>query len=257
MRRALIAALGLLLCAFTPSGTAQFTVVGDNTNYQVGPYDGYMNPFCAGGLTPPLGYNESMSVAPTRFPSATLIQWSWPSTPPPSCGIYTFPQVSYGNYDGGSQTITAKQLSAIQSLNMTFSAAYAGDTGYDVISDRWCWSTAGQGAQLCEIEVGLHLNATLIAFFNTGTLIGSYTDIYGRQWKVADVANTIPDYVFLPTSLTDITSGSVDLQGQYAYLIAQGKLTGSEWFTGFAALGAEPRTGSGSLTINSLAVAYN
>lgn len=259
MRLALLATAALALCAFTHG--SQYTVLGDSTNYSKGPYGGYLGPFCAGALLPGVGYTESLAVTAGSFPSQSVITWSWPATPPPSCGEYGFLQLSYGNYDGGAQTITAKQLSAIATESFTFSAAYGGTlSGFDVISDRFCWPAAVQvaNAQTCEIEVFVHPNATSIAFFNGGATIGAYTDASGRAWSVAwRTINGIPDYLFMPTAETDITAGTIDLKGEDAYLIAQAKLTGAEWDTGFAALGAEPRTDAGTLTVNALSVVRN
>lgn len=52
-----------------------------------------------------------------------------------------------------------------------------------------------------------------------------------------------------------LLSGTLDLKGAFAFLVARGVLTGNEWFNGVS-VGMEPMRGKWVATIHSWSVSY-
>lgn len=257
LKRWLIAA-AFLLCAFAHG--SQYAVLGDNIVYgPTGPgnaYAAYNGPFCRGTLLPGTGYTQSLSVTPNQFPNQTIIAWSWPNNTP-SCTLWGYNHVDYGNYEGlGSYPITAKQLSAITTLTETFNWSISGPPAdFDVINDIWLWPSSTQTTATAEVEIFLHSPLTVQNFINGSNQIGTYTDSCGTTWQVA--YSTPPlDLLFAPVGYADVSTGCVNVHAMLNYLVAQGQISSSLWYTGHS-LGVEPYQGAGSLSPASFSVAYN
>src|SRR5262249_30377277 len=82
---------------------------------------------------------------------------------------------------------------------------------------------------------------------------------YNANGLSADIAvgtNGAYPYVLVTPTQGDMLSGTVDLKSILWFLIQQGVLTGKEYIDGWE-MGAEPTSGSGSLTINSIGYDWN
>lgn len=258
MRRALAIPAILLLCAFGGRGS-QYAVYGDNHVYgPVGSYSAYNGPFCASGFKRGVDYTQSLAIQPSLFPNSTVISWSFPNSGPtaPGCsgpGIWGYDHEDFGNYDGGSQDITAEKISAITALKPTFLWSITGTAAnFDVLDDTFLWDTPTQTTQLNEVEIFLHSPTAVQNFVNGATQIGTHTDSCGTSWKVAHSGT---DMLFAPVGYADFSSGCVDKLDLLNYLVAQGQISASEYYTGNG-LGVEIYQGSGSFSIASLSVAY-
>lgn len=239
-------------------GLPQAVTLGDYQFYTKASYSAFMAPFNGTGLT----FTDTTVVDPATFPNHSTISWSWPADMA-ACpigfrgGICGFLNLEYGNYnDTFPQTpITPRQIKNITTLNCSANATFGGtSSGYDVIYDQFLTPDSG-GDQVdasAEVSVFLHTPSYSQSLINGATQIGT-TTISGITWQVAYSPGTLPDYYFTPSNYADVPNTAIDVKAMFAYLIAQGKLTGDEYFNGLA-LGVEPRQGAGTAIFNSLSV---
>lgn len=271
MLRPILALLALMISAapavaWRNGGTR--TTVNDNTNYTVaafpntGQFLGFLGAFegaCAGASG--VNYTNSMSILPPAFPNNTVISWRWPpNSPVGPCGVgvWAFLQVGYGNYAGGSfMQVTAQQVKNITTLVQNYNIRVGGANidNFDIIDDFFLTSASGGGGNLFEIEIFLHPNTQAKALFNSATPVGSIVS-GGITWSVAVVSASPPDILLIKSDQTDVLSASIDIKAMFSYLVAQGQITGNEWYNGHG-LGAEPAQSGGTLTIDQFSVVYN
>ena len=230
--------------------------LGDLTMYTKGPYSAFMMAFNAKKLG--LTGTESMRIKPT-FPAGTELTWSWPKQERPM--VIGFLQVAgYGNYYSTvpETPITPKRVKEIKTLTASHDLTISGtDNGFNVIYDYFLTQTAnGNDNHLFEIEVFLHTSGFAAGYVKSVTPIGT-TTISGIEWTVViDSHPKVPDILFMPSNQADVPASAIDLKAMHDYLIAQGKLTGEEFYNGHS-LGVEPGQGSGSLTVHSASVTYH
>ncbi|MDB5254271.1 MAG: fibronectin type protein [Parcubacteria group bacterium] len=205
-------------------------------------------------------YVSQVKVYPNIFPVGTKMTWRVPT--PAYGGIYGYLTASYGNYDFSDPTvsITPRQAYTITDLTSTIDYTYAGDATTGILHEFWLTTTAHQNGPLSDkvYEVGMFARTSpaTVSYVTGSTQVGSFTDPGGRIWTVAQNLSGTgePYYMFMPTNHADVT-GTVYWDEMIAYLIGQGKITGNEWFNGMA-IGPEPFTGAGSVTINDFTVSY-
>jgi hypothetical protein len=222
------------------------TIIRDKTNYSSGVYTGYLAPFSGTEVTP----NEMVIMTPRIFPNAVEINWNYSSTP--CVGVCAFLAISYGNSAGtvARTPITPIQVNNLNSLMESHDLAFGGTTsGYDVIDDAFLYSSPTQTARLFEFEVFLHTPSQSAAWVASAKQLGTAT-ISGISWTVAWYPNSggVPDVLFTPADGADVPNATIDLRAMFLWARSKGIITGTEWFTGFA-LGAEPQSNSGSMTI--------
>lgn len=215
-----------------------------------GSYIGFVSPFNVGAiLLGAGGYQFSNLIVKLQFPNGSLISWSFasnsPCPPPTGLQICGFGQESYGAYDGTdgpAVPVTAKQVKNISSFFCVDEFTRSGtDDGWDGIYDQFLTSVANGNAstQVDEIEIFLHSNSTSIAYVQSVTQIGTYTDANAVSWTVAvDTTGAIPDILAMPSSEADF-NGDFDIKAFFAYLSTKSRLTGNEWANGIA-IGPEP-----------------
>lgn len=230
------------------------TILPDRTAFTRGSFLAFASPQAAGG-------SDSISVRSSAFPNGTTINWAWPSTP--CAGVCGYMEVTYGNYDSGvPQTpVTSRQAKNITTLTEEFNLSTAGDTTqFNVLDEFYLTSTQGD-ANTKVIEIGWFLNASAsaVSYFNSVTQLGTYTDAYGRVWKVAQdpTGGSAGNYVMqMLANGSPLLVGAIDKKAALAFLTSQGKITGNEWFNGMA-IGIEPVSGTGSMQVARWTVVYN
>lgn len=222
-----------------------------------------MAPFGAGGLIHNANcapgaagcFSESMAVNTVTIPAQTVITWSFPSTPPGS-GLYGFLQQSYGSSNNGPHTTPSVQIKSLNTLSTTHNISYTGSVLSDFIYDAFLTSTA-YGTNVAEFSIQVHSTSTSTAYIQSITQIGT-TTISGVTWLVAQ-AGAIGgggQIIFCPSNFADILSVTIDMKAMFAYLVANGALTGNEFFNGIA-LGSEPYENGGTMTYNSWSMVQN
>jgi glycosyl hydrolase family 12 len=224
--------------------------LSDYQIYIAGQYSAFMAPFNAGSLLVGQGYTEAIHLNRVIFPANVVSKWNFPATPSPN-GVYGFNQLSYGSSNNGPQTAASIQvrnlgtLTAAHNLSMT-----GGVNNFDIIYDAFLTSTP-YGANIDEFTVMVHTPASSGAYAKSlkqiGTFVGS-----GVTWAVSQ-ASTGGQIIFMPANGADELSATFDLKAMLNYLIAEGALTGNEYFNGIA-LGVEPYMNGGELVYNSWAV---
>jgi len=261
--RTLLAALGLALTfassahAWVHAG-APYTI-GDSHLYSSGAYGAFNAPFRAGVLNRGPDYWDMTNITPSTFPNGTVLHSQWPNnTTGCSNNVCGFMEVIYGDYDftTSSNPITAKQISAINTLTQSVTQSFGGTTvaGYDFITDIFTTLNPNDNSgNLHELEVFQHCPAFCLSFFSGATQVGTYTDGQGNVWSIA---HSGADNLALLQSHADFTSGSIDIKGIFGYLVSQGLMANTEYFNGLA-VGIEPKYLGGIVTETSLSFSYS
>jgi hypothetical protein len=235
------------LTSGNPAGASIDTRISrvDQQFYTKGSYGAFCFPFGALGETPPLSrpadYLDEFRIDPATFPANTTLNSRFPdrATTAPNLGVWAYPQLSYGNYDGGTvQTpVTPYRVGAFQALSDTFDQSFTGGNS-NGLSEFYLCSASGDNAAKV-LEVGWFFNpiASSTAFNQSGTQRGIFTDGAGRQWNCGQSGTflTFSPIDGLPTN----TATGFNRLAFLTWLKGLGVITGLEWINGIA-LGTEP-----------------
>jgi hypothetical protein len=237
--------------------------IGDQVAYAANGYTAWSGPWSTypGGsnddLTTPEDYENSIRVSPEHFPNGTTLKWRWPT---PGNGLVTgYLHVAAANYDGSYEfDWTPWQVGNITTFTETVDYTLTGDTSdATVLNEFYLTTTSGdETTDAFEIAHWLHSSSDALTWFNTKSLIGTWTDPQGRSWTARNCgANpTGAIYiVFVPS--VDVTSGVINKKHALDWLVTQGTIPNYLWVNG-TAIGVEPYRGSGSMYIESYSTSF-
>lgn len=246
----------------TAASNAARKILADQVFFARNSYFAYASPWCA-VINPTLAIGrdlaDTISVVPATFPNDVVISSKAPAGDPNSygCGVYGYNHIGFGNYDGSTlpTPVTSRQVKDITALAMQVEITdQQSDGQYNILNEFYLTSSAGNAAaKVVEIGFFLHASPASIAFAKKGTGLGVFTDVSGRRWTVTKAAKFV---MLVPVDGNDVTSATIDGRGVMAFLVANGIITGTEWFNG-AALGVEPVRGSSTVSIGQWTVTYN
>lgn len=231
-------------------------VIPDRVNYTKGQYLGYLAPYSAdvGGANASLvrgvDYWDALRVRPS-FPNKCDIVWKWPDNPPSAGAVVGYLQVTFGNYDGGvpAVPVTPKKVSELSTFAETIGYTMSGDTANATILNEFYCTTASGNPSTKTFEIGhaLHESTQAKAWFDTCTVIGTFTDPQGRAWDVRNCGlNPAGARYIAFRSASDYVTGVIDKLAALAWLVTKGFAV-SELYINGTALGVEPHKGAGRL----------
>lgn len=259
MTRAPLFAVVLLFTGQVAVAQTKPTVIakGDRQFYTKGTYNAYASPWSVTANSPMrvgTDYADTLTIDTTTFPARTKIAWRWPFVTP-TTGVYGYNWISYGSYDGGRpQTkVAPRQVKSLyaawQMVDWTYVRATSGN--FNLLTECFLTSTAGNGRKLAEVGFMLHTSPTTLAWSRIGYPLGTFTDASGLKWIVTRNAGPqAPYYMFIPPYGADVLKARIDTKGALLYLRQRGLLDGNEWLNGVA-FGVEPTGGTGSVTVYS------
>lgn len=243
----------------SPAATGTLLQGNAKSYYVSGPWSAYTGMWAVGIPTNTgLVSDSSMKVFPTAFPVGIEFSWDISARDLRWTGVEGMLAVSYGNYADSPGSVTPTQVSAITDLAATVGWSYAGDDSSGLLCETWLTSTStptGDGTHLFEVGFMPKVSANAQAYIAGLTSVGTFTDKNGVAWLVAeDTSPTAPYLIAYRSGYADFT-GDLCFHDYFTFLIAQGKITGSEWFNGLG-FGVEPYDGAGSLVISDFSVNY-
>ena len=206
-------------------------------------------------------YTVDMRILPSVFPANTSFRWS--VTPDPDWGgVNGYVYVAHGNYDWTPGTHVSRQVYTVTDLTVNQDWTYSGDAASGLLSECWLTSTSHPSGDLTdkvyEVAYLPKVSTPGASFLASSTVVGSgsFTDTNGVVWNVREnlSATNEPYFMAYRPGYASYT-GPLSFKDLFAFLINAGKISGDEWYNGIA-LGAEPHSGTGSVTINSFGVLY-
>jgi len=219
-----------------------------------GSYEGFLAMWGVGNspaLTLGTDYATGARYDTTSINANVIYGWQLPAA---NNGVRGYLQLSFGNYDGGSPTtpLTPKKINAVTALAVVVAFQVVGDP-VSLLNEFWASTTAHATGSVTDKveEVGCfpHVVQYTIDYMNGCSQIGTFTDPGGRSWTVARDMNPTPHFtMFRPTNGADV-QGTIYWKEMLAYLVAQGVLTGQEYFNGMA-FGPEPVAGKGAVNLS-------
>lgn len=233
-------------------------VVPRDTNFTRGQFNAWSGMWGSTGI-PGMDWDSQWALKPSRFPNESTLRWKVP-TGMPGRGVWGYPHISFGNYDGwpsGASPVQPSMIRDITGLNVKLDWNYTGSADFGALHEMWLVDSSrypNRGSSMGALwEIGFFLRDFTDArnFHNGGTPIGS-TLVIGDVVFTVRRNNT---YITLaPQIPQDILSITVNWKAVWNYLIFHEVITGSEWFNGVAfgvEPGAQAGSRSGELTINS------
>jgi predicted secreted protein len=227
------------------------------------PYWAYDSVWNKGTLVRGTNFTETITCYADSFPNYTSISWNWPNTIPTN-NTYSYPNIAYGQVGTGIAAgasapvtnITPSTINNITTLSLIHNVSLAGTTTeFDVHYFGTLTQTPGATDQ---VQFDLHVHAPQYVRDALTALSTKYsfTDSQSTVWYIINnPAPTPHKIVFIRQDMGDLLNYTVDLKTLFLQAKANGLITGSEYFNGLA-LGVEPRTVSGTLSITSLSVSY-
>jgi hypothetical protein len=210
------------------------------------------------GLVNGSGFTQTLTMEDSNSPNiGTTIAWSWPNTPA-GYNVYSYPAVFYGDYAGfnaPANNVAAEQINSLKTLTLSQNVSFSGQTDqYDGMYDGYTTSKpdGDSSTVLHETEVYIH-SPGYVQDWIENLPQNHFTDSQGLQWTIATQGNIV---IFAPSDFRDLTNSTIDFKGLLQAAVADGVMSGNEYFNGIA-LGNEPREGSGSMTIHSMSVNYD
>ena len=237
------------------------TIFADWATYQ-GTAPGWwdlQNPWNNGSLVNGTDYTQTLTANSSTFPDGTVISWNWGSHIN-SDNVWGYPEVVYGAQAGiwqsadgqGPQPIQIKNLTA---LTGTYNVSIGGSTdNFDVLWETQLTSAPFSGQEV-EFSIMPHSPSYDTQYITSLPDQYQYNEA-GLSATIAVTSNGSYPYVIVLPNQGDMLSGTVDIKSILDFLTAKGVLTGNEYIQGFE-MGAEPQTGSGSLTINKIGYDWN
>lgn len=235
------------------------TIPGNFQTYSKNPYGAYTGMWGMNNpQAPGLVATSSMQVKPDTFPNETVLSWN--VTPSPSWGgVNGFLYVNYGNYDSSPGQITPRQVKNITALAVNAAWSQSGDLSTGLLCECWMGTAAaasGPFTKTHEVAFFPRFSTESKAYVDSLPLVGSGFTVGGVAYSVRVGGNPqgIP-YLIAYRSDYGAMQGAMPFKDFFTYLVAQGRLTGNEWFNGIA-FGPEPFSGAGSLTLTTFSVTY-
>jgi hypothetical protein len=234
----------------------------DQHSYAKGSFLAYAQPWSTfpGGRCASLkrgtDYLDTITVNEATFPAGSTIRHFWPmqAAGAPPCG-YNF--ITWGKYDGTDPAVPVptRLMSDVSTLAIAIDlswAALAGD--FNLLVECFAFADKAGTQKVAEIGFFPHAPAATAAYVKAGRRVGIFTDASGIAWLCGVQPGPAgPYYMFVTANGTDVPKGRIAMGAAIAWLIANGELTGREWFTGLA-LGTEPLGGSAIVFVNALSV---
>jgi hypothetical protein len=227
-------------------------------NTDAGPYWAMNSTWNQNGLVNGSGFTQSLTMENPDSPNIeTTIAWSWPQTPA-GYNVYSYPAVFYGDYAGfnaPANNVASEQINSLKTLTLSQNVSFTGQTDqYDGMYDGYTTSKpdGDSSTVLHETEVYIH-SPGYVQDWIENLPQHHFTDSQGLDWTIATQGNIV---IFAPSDFRDLTNSTIDFKGLLQAAVADGVMSGNEYFNGIA-LGNEPREGSGSMTINSFQVNYD
>jgi hypothetical protein len=227
-------------------------------NTDAGPYWAMNSTWNENGLVNGQGFTQTLTMENPDSPNiGTTIAWSWPNTPA-GYNVYSYPAVFYGDYAGfnaPANNVTAEQINSLKTLTLSQNVSFSGQTDqYDGMYDGYTTSKPDGDSSTVQHEVEVYIHSPgYVQDWIENLPQHQFTDSQGLQWTIATQGNIV---IFAPSDFRDLTNYTTDLKGLLQAAVADGVMSGNEYFNGIA-LGNEPREGSGSMTINSMSVNYD
>lgn len=250
---------GVIAASRRRSSGGPETINGNFQIYSKNPYGAYTGMWGMNNPEAPgLVATSSMVVDPATMPNGTTFNWN--VTPSPSWGgINGYLYISYGNYDGSPGVITPRQVKDIGALTVNATWTQSGDLSSALLSEIWLAAeSAASGAftKLFEIAFFPRFSVNSKSWIDSLSQVGTGFTSGGVSYKVREAGNPqgVPYIIAYRSDYGDM-QGGLPYKDFFTYLIAQGRITGNEWFNGVA-YGVEPDHGIGSLTINTMSVDY-
>ena len=226
------------------------TTVAEQVYYSKGSYGCYAYTYSAAAGSK----YASWSINPATFPNGCALNWYAPVVGLGG-GVWGYHHIDYGNYDFSPvQTpIASVQVNNLTTAQVTFDFTYAGSPTFTLLHEMWLSTsshTTGAVSSDAVFEIGffLHSPASVIAFHNSGTLIGTYTD-NGINYTVRSHTATALYITIVKSDNGDVLAGSINWLAAFDWLKTAGVIAGTEWVNGYG-FGIEPNIGGGSGTIN-------
>jgi len=214
-----------------------------------------------GNLVNGRDFTETITVDDPNTPNMnTTFSWNFPNVPAGG-NVYSFPAIHYGqDYSMTAAThITPEQVNNIKTLTVSSNISLSGQTDqYDAIVDGFLTSTPNGGLESAntEFEIYLHTPTTTKGWIG-GLPQHTFTDSQGIQWIIAGGGGSAGKQIaFAPANFQDLTNVTVDLKALLQAAVADGVISGTDYFNGLA-FGNEPREGTGSMTVHSFQVNYD
>lgn len=242
--------------------------VPDRTNYAPAgsKYLGYMNPFNTTGLTIGTDYANRLYATPTG--SGVPASESWPNRSamegfhpviPNRQQIFGYMQLTWGNYYNGVPKVytTPRKISAMSVCKIKTNWRSLRTGNHNMLMESFLTNTSGN-ANDRKSEVGLYCHgpASTIAYHNTGTNLGTWTNPEDNlRWTCfkhldSDFGASLPFITLMREGGVDWRRGVIDYRDLLLWLITRpgSTVTGNEWING-GAFGPEPSKEGGAYSI--------
>jgi hypothetical protein len=227
-------------------------------NTDAGPYWAMNSTWNQNGLVNGSGFTQSLTMEHPDSPNIeTTIAWSWPQTPA-GYNVYSYPAVFYGDYPGfnaPANNVASEQINSLKTLTLSQNVSFTGQTDqYDGMYDGYTTSKPDGDSSTIQHETEVYIHSPgYVQDWIENLPQHHFTDSQGLDWTIATQGNIV---IFAPSDFRDLTNYTTDFKGLLQAAVADGVMSGNEYFNGIA-LGNEPREGSGSMTIHSFQVNYD
>jgi len=220
-----------------------------------GPYWAYNSPWNKGSLVNGVDFTQSITVDTSNFPNGTIINWSWPQTI--NWSDYAYPCIIFGSDWGGytppgtSGEPAPTQLGNFANLSATYNVTLSGVTGIidDVMFDLWL-TPLPNGSGGDEVIFGIYEGA-----INTATPTYTYNDA-GFSANIYVTVHSDGSKVIQVEPSTPMWSGTLSISDFIKFLVWNGVEPANKYLSG-AYFGVEPKSGSGTLAINTFSYQWN
>lgn len=255
-------ATALVLVMAGSAASAQSLRLANDQPYSEGPFAAHASGWC-NHFDKNLNFRNGMLGARGGLPRSNF-SWQFPNqkSDNPKCGVFGYNYVAWGNYAGDPtrSPVAPKQVAAIQTLSVDYGVSIGGNPdGMNGLLEFYLTRAPGVPESRA-IEIGnfWHTPPSTAQDMQHNIPVGTFSDRYGQNWTVVQVhAGNAGNFVkFFPAGGADLLTGSVDLKGEIDFLRDKGLVQDDWWFNGVA-LGAEPKLGAGSFSIQSFNVSYH
>lgn len=202
------------------------------------------------GLTPGVDFSTSADYIPGEFPNETRIYGYVPD--PGNGGIYGYPQVWYGNYDGGvvNVPVTPVQVRDLAAFDVPVSFTTPGSGEFNILDEFYLTSVQNNAASKF-VEVGWMRRSppATASWIEDQDFVGTYTDEDDGIWNVWEsFGGSAGHYIIFAPTVQNQMTGS-DRARALRWLMSQGRVSPNSWING-TAIGVEPLEGAFDATFD-------